>query len=173
MTYVFAQPQAIATAAADAAGIGSTIREANAAAARSTTSVAAAAQDEVSAAISVLFGSYGREYQALTAQTALFHDQFVQALTSGGTAYNNTEAASYYVLDGYDLVAQQQGLQLALQQDMRAIYEVERQTDMAAEADAEAAIALAMNTWAQTAALRTNMLKSVSDTLKAIGRAIG
>ena len=104
MTFMSAQPQPIATGAADVAGIGSTIREANAAAAGSTTSVVAAAQDEVSEAISALFGSYGREYQALTAQTALFHDQFVQALTSGGNAYNNTEAASTTVLDTYDSI---------------------------------------------------------------------
>jgi hypothetical protein len=94
MTYVFTQPQAMATAATNVAGIGSAVRQANAAAAGSTTSVVAAAQDEVSAAISALFGGYGHEYQALSAQTALFHDQFVQALTSGGNAYNDTEAAS-------------------------------------------------------------------------------
>jgi PE family len=176
MTHVFTQPQAMATAAADLAGIGSTIREANAAAAGSTTSVVAAAQDEVSAAISALFGSYGQEYQALTAQTALFHDQFVQALTSGGGAYNNAEAASatamgsYDPIDGFDLVVQQRELQLALQSEMQAIYEVERQTDMAAEADAEAAIQQALATWAEVADLRTKMLKSVSDVLKDIGR---
>jgi PE family len=58
-TYVFTQPQAMATAATDVAGIGSTIREANAAAAGPTTSVVAAAQDEVSA-ISALFGAHGQ-----------------------------------------------------------------------------------------------------------------
>ncbi len=59
-TYVFTQPQAMATAATDVAGIGSTIREANAAAAGPTTSVVAAAQGEVSAAISALFGAHGQ-----------------------------------------------------------------------------------------------------------------
>jgi PE family len=54
----------------------------------------AAAQDEVSAAISALFGSYGQEYQALGARVAAFHEQFVQALISGGNAYNSTEAAN-------------------------------------------------------------------------------
>jgi hypothetical protein len=59
-TYVLTQPQEMATAATDVAGIGSTIREANAAAAGPTTSVVAAAQDEVPAAISALFGAHGQ-----------------------------------------------------------------------------------------------------------------
>jgi hypothetical protein len=81
-------------AAQNLTGIGSSIASANSAAAASTMHVAAAAQDEVSAAIAALFGAHGQEYQARAAQTALFHDRFVQALTSGGNAYGNTEAAS-------------------------------------------------------------------------------
>jgi hypothetical protein len=177
-SFVSASPAAFGAAAQDLTGIGSAIRSANTAAAVSTTHVAAAAQDEVSAAISTLFGNYGQEYHALTAQTALFHDQFVQTLTSGGNAYNNTEAAStavlgrYDAIDGGDLVVQQRELQTSLQQDMLAVYEVERRTDMAAEVDAEAALAVAMAEWAQTANLRTNMLKTVGDTLKSIGRGV-
>ena len=64
MTYVLAQPQAMAAAAADAAGIGSAIYEANAAAAGQTTHVLAAA-DEVSEATAALFNSYAQEYQAI------------------------------------------------------------------------------------------------------------
>ena len=37
--------------------------------------------------ISKLFGSYGQEFQALTAQAGLFHSSFVQSLTSGGNLY--------------------------------------------------------------------------------------
>ena len=80
--------------ARDLAGIGSSIRSANAAAAASTTRVVAAAQDEVSAAIAGLFSSYGQEHQALSAQVALFHDRFVQALGSGGLMYAAAEAAN-------------------------------------------------------------------------------
>jgi hypothetical protein len=94
MSYVFASPDGIAAAAGDLTTIGSTINVANAAAARSTTQIVAAAQDEVSAAIAALFGGYGQEYQALSAQTALFHDEFLQALTSGGFRYAATEAAN-------------------------------------------------------------------------------
>ncbi len=94
MSYVFTQPQAVATTATDVAGIGSAIREANAAAAAPTTGVMAAAQDEVSASISALFSSYGQAFQALSAQAATFHDQFVQTLTGAGGAYSLTEAAN-------------------------------------------------------------------------------
>ena len=94
MSYVFASPELIAAASGDLTGIGSAIREANAAAAGSTTQVVAAAQDEVSAAIARLFGGYGQEFQALSAQTALFHDRFVQALSSGGGLYAAAEAAN-------------------------------------------------------------------------------
>ena len=90
----------MATAAADVAGIGSTIREANAAAAGSTTSVVAAAQDEVSAAISALFGSHGQAFQALSAQAAHVLYQFVRDLTGAGGAYSLTEAANLSMLNG-------------------------------------------------------------------------
>jgi PE family protein len=45
------------------------------------------AADEVSAAIAAQFGAYGREYQSLAAQAAAFHEQFVQALSSGAGSY--------------------------------------------------------------------------------------
>src|ERR1700704_3225661 len=93
-SYLIATPEAFAAASSDLTGIGSAIRAANAAAAGSTTQVLAAAGDEVSGAISALFGSYAQQYQALSAQTALFHDQFVQALSSGGLMYAATEAAN-------------------------------------------------------------------------------
>ena len=73
MSYVIAAPELVAAAAADVAGIGSSLRAAHAAVAASTTSVLGAAEDEVSAAIASLFSDYGRQYQALSAQVAAFH----------------------------------------------------------------------------------------------------
>lgn len=84
----------VAEAAGSLAGIGSAINGANAAAAASTTQLLPAASDEASGATSALFGGYAQEYQALSAQMALFHDQFVQALTSGARMYAATEAAN-------------------------------------------------------------------------------
>src|SRR6516165_2478436 len=93
-SYVIAAPEALAAASADFTGIGDAVRAANAAASAPTTSLLAAAQDVVSAAIAAVFGGYGQEYQALSARVATFHDQFVQALNSGGFIYAATEAAN-------------------------------------------------------------------------------
>ncbi len=81
--FLVAAPEALVTASADLSGIGEAIRAATAAAAPSTTGILAAAEDEVSAAIAAVFSSHGQAFQALSAQAAAFHDQFVQALTRG------------------------------------------------------------------------------------------
>jgi hypothetical protein len=94
MSYVIAAPDILATAAADVMGIGSSLSDANAAAATSTTKVIAAGADEVSAAIASLFSSHGKAFQALSAQAAAFHSQIVQALNAGAGAYASTEAAN-------------------------------------------------------------------------------
>jgi hypothetical protein len=49
--------------------------------------------DEVSVAIAQLFSTHGQEYQALSAQAAAFHDQFVAALAAGAGAFVSTEGA--------------------------------------------------------------------------------
>ena len=94
MTYVLAQSQAMAAAAADVAGIGSAIDDANAAAAGPATGVLEAAADEVSVSAAALFNSYAREYQAIIKQAAAFHDEFAGLLAAAGNAYAGTEAAA-------------------------------------------------------------------------------
>ncbi|OBI11701.1 PE family protein [Mycobacterium sp. E2327] len=93
MTYVIAEPQMMASVAAEIEGIGSAFSAATAAAAAPTSGVAAAAGDEVSAAIADVFGTFGQDYQALVAQFEAFHNQFQQTLASAGFAYAETEAA--------------------------------------------------------------------------------
>ena len=93
-SFVNVVPEELASASEQLSGIGSAIKSATSAAAPSTTSVVAAAQDEISAAISKLFGAYGQEFQALSAQAGLFHNSFVQALTSGRGLYSFAEAAN-------------------------------------------------------------------------------
>jgi hypothetical protein len=92
MTSLITQPQILTTAAADASAIGSAIEEAKAAAAGPTTSLAAAAEDEVSAITAQFFSSFGQEYQALLQQASAFHGQFVAALGAAGNAYAQAEA---------------------------------------------------------------------------------
>jgi hypothetical protein len=78
MSYVIAAPELMTSAATDLSNIGSTLTAAKAAAAAPTTGILAAAEDEVSAAIAALFSAHGRGFQALGAQAAAFHEQFVQ-----------------------------------------------------------------------------------------------
>jgi len=100
MTSMIAQPQLMATAAADAAEINSAISAAKAAAAGPTTGLVAAAQDEVSAMTATLFGAYGQEYQAILQQASAFHEQFVAALAAAGNAYTEAEAANATAISG-------------------------------------------------------------------------
>ena len=94
MSFVVATPDVLAGAASTLAGLGSSISAANAAAAAPTTGVLAAASDEVSAAIASLFSWHGTAFQEISAQAAAFHNQFVQTLGSGVSAYAGAEAAN-------------------------------------------------------------------------------
>ena len=94
MTSLVAEPQLVQTAASDVAEIKSAIGEAKAVAAGPTTSLAAAAQDEVSTAAAQLFGTYAKDYQAVLARAAAFHEEFAAALASAGNAYKAAEAAN-------------------------------------------------------------------------------
>ena len=94
MSFVIAAPEMIASAATDLATIGSNLSAAHTAAAASTTGIVAAAEDEVSAAIAAVFSAHGQSFQALGAQAAAFHEQFVQALTAGAGSYVGAEAAN-------------------------------------------------------------------------------
>ncbi|MCV7099975.1 PE family protein, partial [Mycobacterium palustre] len=94
MSFLVAVPDTVATAAENLASIASSLSAANSAAALPTTSLPAAAGDEVSTAIASLFASHGAQYQALSAQAAAFHAQFVEALKAAGGAYATAEAAN-------------------------------------------------------------------------------
>ncbi|MCV7075208.1 PE family protein [Mycobacterium szulgai] len=94
MSYVVTTPELVTTAAGNLAAIGSAVEDAAWAAAGSTTGVAPAAADEVSLAISRLFGSFGNEFQAVSAQAAAFHGEFVRLLNGGAAAYLSAEIAN-------------------------------------------------------------------------------
>jgi PE family len=94
MSFVIATPDLVQGAAQDVAGIGSSLAEATATVAGPTTGIAAAAQDEVSVAIASMFGNYGQEFQALSAQAQAFHAQFVSAMNGSAAAYVGAEAAN-------------------------------------------------------------------------------
>ncbi|WP_082974732.1 PE family protein [Mycobacterium sp. 1245805.9] len=94
MSFVIATPDLVQSAAQDLAGIRSSLAEAAASAAGPTTGIATAAQDEVSVAIASMFGNFGQEFQALTAQAQTFHQQFVSLMNAGAGAYASAEAAN-------------------------------------------------------------------------------
>ncbi|OBF21841.1 hypothetical protein A5725_12965 [Mycobacterium kubicae] len=98
MSFVSAAPQLLEAAAQDLGGIRSALSTATAAAAGPTTNLVAAGADEVSAAISQLFGAHGQEFQALHAQAAAFHEEFVSLLNAGAGAYASAEAAGTQTL---------------------------------------------------------------------------
>jgi PE-PPE domain/PE family len=98
MSYLVAAPELLASTAANVESIGSAIGTAGANAAGPTTGVLAAAQDEISATVANLFGTYGRQYQALIAQAAAFNNQFTQALAAAGNTYTQAEATNAAVV---------------------------------------------------------------------------
>lgn len=94
MSFISVVPDVMTAASANLADIGSSLRAAHAAAASQTTVIAAPAADEVSAAITSFFGSAGQEFQALGAQAATYHENFVGALNAGLGQYVTAEAAN-------------------------------------------------------------------------------
>ncbi len=94
MSFLVVAPEWVESAAADLESIRSALNAAHLAAAVPTTGIAAAGADEVSAALATLFGRVGQEYQALSVQASAFHQQFVQALSSGAGSYLAAEAAN-------------------------------------------------------------------------------
>jgi hypothetical protein len=87
-------PGVVAAAATDLANIRATISDANAAAAALTAELVPAAEDEISAAVAGLFGTYAQNHHVLAAQAAAFHDRFVQAVQTGAGSYVAAEGAN-------------------------------------------------------------------------------
>ncbi len=100
MPLMLVAPEILETAATDVAQIGSTLGAGNLAAAAPTTQVTAAAADEVSAAIAAVFGTHAKQYQAVAALAAAYHEQFVRGLSAAATSYAGTEATIDTTLQG-------------------------------------------------------------------------
>ncbi|ORW89197.1 hypothetical protein AWB92_21500 [Mycobacterium sp. IEC1808] len=94
MSFLFAAPDMLTDAARNLASVGSTISAANTAAAASTAGVLAPAADQISAAVAAILSQHGSAYQALSAQAAAFHAEFVRALGGAGGTYAAAEAVA-------------------------------------------------------------------------------
>ena len=94
MSFVTTQPEALSAAAANLAGIGTTMSAQNSAAAAPTTGVVPAAADEVSALTATQFAVHAQMYQAVSTQAEAIHQLFVSTLGTSATSYAATEAAN-------------------------------------------------------------------------------
>jgi PE family len=94
MSFVTTQPEALSAAAGNLQGIGSSVSAQNAAAAAPTTGVVPAAADEVSALTAAQFAAHAQMYQAVSAQAAAIHEQFVNTLGISAVSYAATEASN-------------------------------------------------------------------------------
>lgn len=97
MSFVTTQPESLITTASTLAALGSALNAHNAAAAAPTTGVIAPAADEVSAQTAASLAGHAQNYQAVSAQAAALHQQFVARLTSNANSYADTEAANVIV----------------------------------------------------------------------------
>jgi len=80
----------------------SAIAEANAAAASRITTIAAAAQDEVSQSVAQLFSVYGQQTQAAVEQHVMIGTlQFADGIASAATSYSSAEATNNAFLDPF------------------------------------------------------------------------
>jgi hypothetical protein len=94
MSFATTQPEALNSAATSLGGIGSSLNAQNAAVAAPTTGVVPAAADEVSALTAAQFAAHAQLYQAVAAQAAAIHEQFVNTLGTSAGSYAATEAAN-------------------------------------------------------------------------------
>jgi hypothetical protein len=94
MSFVTTQPEVLAATAGNFQTIGSVMAANNSVAAGPTTGVIPAAADEVSALTATQFAMHAEMYQAISAQAASIHQQFVATLAASAASYATTEAAN-------------------------------------------------------------------------------
>jgi PE family len=94
MSFLTTQPDLLLAAAGQLEAIGSAVTAANSMASFAITGVIPAAADEVSAVTAAAFAGYGQQYQAISAEASMIHEQFVRALGLSADSYADTEAAN-------------------------------------------------------------------------------
>ncbi|OBA79573.1 PE family protein [Mycobacterium sp. 1164966.3] len=94
MSFLTTQPEAMAASAGALQGAGAAVNAGNEAAAGPITAIVPPAADRVSALLAVQFAAHAQMYQAVSAQAAAVHQQFVDALAASSGSYAATEAAN-------------------------------------------------------------------------------
>ncbi|WP_375453291.1 EscF/YscF/HrpA family type III secretion system needle major subunit [uncultured Methylobacterium sp.] len=80
--------------------------------------------------------------------------------------YSTTPLTGY---DGFDLIWRQNQLQAQMKNIENDIRSIEQNSNLS-DTEKMFSMQMAMNSWSAISNLRTNMLKSVSDTLKSVAR---
>lgn len=104
MSFLITLPDLLLAATGQLEAIGSAVTAANSTAAFPITGVVPAAADEVSVATAATFAAYGQQYQAISAQAGMIHEQFVRTLGLSADSYAATEAANATQAAGGHLV---------------------------------------------------------------------
>jgi hypothetical protein len=94
MFFVTAQPETLAASAGRLQEIGSALAAQNAATEAPMTGVVPAAADEVSLLTAAQFARHAQTFQAVSAQAAALHENFVATLQTSAGSYAGTEAAN-------------------------------------------------------------------------------
>jgi hypothetical protein len=94
MTFVTAQPEALASAASQLTAIGSALAAQNAALTAPMSGVAPPAVDEVSIMTAAKFALHANTFQEFSAQADAMHQLFVATLSTSAGSYASTEAAN-------------------------------------------------------------------------------
>jgi hypothetical protein len=94
MMFVTAQPESLAVAAGRLQEIGTALTAQNSATAAPMTGVVPAAADDVSLLTAAQFARHAQTFQALSAQAAAIHENFVTTLQTSAESYAVTEAAN-------------------------------------------------------------------------------
>ena len=88
---------------------------------------------------------------------------------AAGGASSADWTTEYLNVDGFDLIWRQKYLQNQMSEVEESIRDIEQNANLS-DTEKMFSMQMAMNTWSAISNLRTNMLKTVADTLKAIAR---
>lgn len=94
MSFVHVAPELLSAAASSLQGVGDTVNAGIASAAVPTTGVVPPAADPVSGLTTSLFSAYAQAYQAIAAEAAAVHEQFVTTMSTSANSYATAEATN-------------------------------------------------------------------------------
>lgn len=110
MSLLSVAPDVVSAASSNLANLGTTLRNATAAAAKQTGQIAPPAADEISEEIATLFNTQAQEFQAVSSEVAGFHDRLVGLLDTSAAQYVSAEATNIQQLSTNTVYSPNQAL---------------------------------------------------------------